>query len=63
MKVIINVMLKSAGFRDYNDLGVKINESLSKIQEMLSLNDRDDIFSITTRDIKRIVVTSVALLD
>lgn len=30
---------------------------------MINLNDREDTFSITVRDIKRIVITSIALME
>ena len=57
------MLLKSEGFREYSNLSVKINDALLRVQDMLNLNDRDDSFSITVRDLKRLAKCASSLLE
>eukprot|EP00347_Sterkiella_histriomuscorum_P021796 403332737 len=63
MPIITSMLLKSEGFREYSNLSVKINDALLRVQDMLNLNDRDDSFSITVRDLKRLAKCASSLLE
>ena len=63
MNVITAMVLKSFGFRLYKDLSYKINDVIRGVTELLCLNDKDDVFAVTVRDIKRLVVTCNSLFQ
>jgi hypothetical protein len=63
MPIITCMLLKSEGFLNYKDLGAKVNDVLGRISDMQQLNDRDDSFSITVRDIKRLTKCCGYLLE
>jgi hypothetical protein len=48
------MVLKSEGFKDYKSLSQLVNESFLRVSDILKLADKDDTFSITVRDLKRI---------
>ncbi len=57
------MLLKSEGFRDYKNLSIKLNDGLMRVNDLLQLNDRDDSFSITVRDLKRLSKCASCLLE
>lgn len=63
MPVITNMLLKSEGFRYYKDLGPKINDIFFRVQDMIQLGDRDDSFTISVRDLKRMVNIASLMLE
>lgn len=63
MPIITSMLLKSEGFREYKELSAKINDALLRVQDILQLNDRDDSFSITVRDLKRFAKCASSLLE
>lgn len=63
MPLIVNMFLKSENFRYYNELSKKVNECTFRVsEEILCLDERDDSFSITVRELRRITSTSGKLL-
>jgi hypothetical protein len=52
--IITTMVLKSEGFKDYKALSQLVNESFMRVGDILKLADKDDTFSITVRDLKRI---------
>jgi len=63
MPIITSMLLKSEGFREYKNLSVKLNDAIMRIADLLQLNDRDDSFSITVRDLKRLSRCASNLLE
>lgn len=63
LPMIVTMLLKSEGFFSYKELGSQVYDSLAKVNEALSLSDRDDYFSITVRDVKRLLRCSQIIID
>jgi len=65
MPVIISMLLKSeAGFFNYKALALKTDETLSRVaSEILKQGDREDTYTVTVRDIKRMVACCKAFMD
>ena len=63
MPVITSMFLKSEGFKDYKELSIKINDCFFRIQDMLQLDDKDDSFTISVRDLKRMSKVANCLLE
>jgi hypothetical protein len=63
MSIITGMLLKSEGFRDYKGLSDKINTCINKLTSVLNLNERDDSYSITVRDLKRLSKAASACLE
>lgn len=63
LPIIISVLLKSEGFYSYANLSEKINDVFYRVGDMLDLNDRDDSYTITVRDIFKLTRAANSLLD
>ena len=63
MPIVIAMLLKSEGFKQYATLGPKLDGAFVSVQTLLNLGERDDTSCFNVRDVKRLVKAASYAFD